>query len=161
MATKETIWGAVQLMAGAWKFPGVDLKQTAMAYYEALRDLADEDIERATKSLLASWPKETAPKPAVIRQTAHETRPSPPKPPRLERPAPTHEEIMAKLKRDMYATQAIKECGLADKRIDRWTHEQRRAVATKQRDYRQKLGIPEPDASRAPVRPAWDREVAR
>ena len=54
-----------------------------------------------------------------------------------------------------YHIKAIKECGLWGTHPDNWTEPQRRAVATKQRDYRQKLGISEPDASNAPVRPAW------
>ena len=61
--------------------------------------------------------------------------------------------------KDTYHVIAIRQCGLENVHPDHWTADQRRAVATKQRDYRQKLGIPEPDASRAPVRPAWGAQA--
>ena len=144
MATKETVWEAVQSMASVWKFPGTDLKLTAGAYYSALRDLSDEDVKRATGALLSEWTKTAPPKPADVRIIADELRPLPPRLPRPARHEPTHEEIMAKIRRDNYHVQAIRECGVWDIHPDKWSLEQSRAVSKRQHKLREQYGIPHP-----------------
>lgn len=144
MATRETLWDVVSSMATVWKFPGEDLKATAKAYHLALRDLSDDQIMDAAQALLSSWTKTVPPKPADIRTTAAELKPSPYTPPRLARPEPSHEDIMHKLRCDTYHVRAVTEV-LGEKRRHEhhryWTAEEWKAISAKQAKYRAELGL--------------------
>lgn len=143
MATKETIWDAVQLMANVWKFPGADLKAAATAYHLALRDLGDEQVTEAITALLSSWEKATPPRPAEILKQAAEFKILSPRPPRLPKPAPSHDEIMHKVRCDTYHVRAIAEV-LGERRRHtphwQWTPEEFKAISRRQADMRKELG---------------------
>ena len=144
MATKEMIAEMIDSMASVWKFPREDLKATAETYYRALRDLSDDQVMDAATDLLSSWTKTAPPKPADIRTTAAELKPSPYMPPRLVRPEPSHEDIVHKIRCDLYHVRAITEV-LGDKRRHEhhrhWTAEEWKAISAKQAKYRAELGL--------------------
>ena len=141
MATKETVWDMVQSMATLWRFPSQDLKATAETYHQALKDLSDDNVRNAAQELCASWGKSSAPMPADIIRIAKEQRPVPFRPPRLPRKEPTHEEIITKVKRDTYASQAIIEVLGSHKPFEKWTEAEKTAVAKRQAELRAELGM--------------------
>ena len=144
MATKETIAEAVQSMASVWKFPSSDLKATAAAYHLALRDLADEQVTEAVTALLSSWGRNTPPKPADILAQVKEFEISSPRPPRLPRPQPSHDDIIHKVRCDTYHVRAIREV-LGEKRRHtphwHWTAEESVAISSRQAEMRKELGL--------------------
>ena len=143
MATKETIWDAVQLMASVWKFPG-DLKTVAAAYHTALRDLGDTEATEAIKALLSSWEKASPPRPADILKQAAEFKILSPRPPRLAKPTPSHDEIMHKVRCDTYHVRAIREVLGEERRHTphwRWTSEESVAISRRQAEMRKELGL--------------------
>ena len=144
MATKETIWDMVSSMASVWTFPGNDLKATAAAYYQALRDLSDDQIMDAATALLASWQKASPPKPADIRVSVAELRISSPRQPRLPRPEPDHDEILHRIKCQTYHVRAITDVLGEERRHlhhSHWTASEWKAISKRQAELRSALGL--------------------
>ena len=154
MATKETVWDAVRLMASVWRFPNEDQKATATAYHVALSDLSDLEVTEAVKSLMHSWTKTAPPKPADIRSEALANKPSNNRP-LLPRPEPNHEDILRKIRVGSYHVNAIAQCGLADKTPDRWTREEWLQASKRQAELRRELGLPKPNTDNATLREKW------
>lgn len=144
MATKEAVWEAVQSMASVWRFPGEDLKATALAYHLALRDLSDNQLAASAAELLSSWEKQAPPKPADFCRVAKELRPPLPSSPRLPPREPSHEEIMHRVKCQTYHLQAIAEV-LGDKRRHdhsrNWSPEEWKAISKRQAELKADLGL--------------------
>ena len=144
MATRETTWDAIQSMASVWTFPGKDLKATAEAYYLALRDLSDDQLTDAVTALLSSWAKASPPKPADILTKASEFKISSPRPRRLPKPAPSHDDIMHKVRCDTYHVRAITEVLGEERRHTphwRWTAEESVKISSRQAEMRKELGL--------------------
>lgn len=132
MATKETVWDLVQSMATLWRFPGKDLKATAKTYHRALRDLSDDQATEAVTALLSEWGKPQAPAPADILTTAKAFKRQSNPLPRLPRSEPSHDEIIAKIKRDMAPLNAVLDVLGDYKPFDKWTEDEKRRVARAQ-----------------------------